>query len=234
MRRQVSPYQNHCLSYEKAVCLSADFLVFKRAEDSVRVIQLKGNPHDHRRHQESDRPHLGRLLVRRHLQSARSDRADHLPALPAPARRPAHARGEQGRPAQAADGASDLPGRARIRKGRPYEDLRWSRFKNFAPAEMYTVVGEHVFPFLRTLGGDGLHLRPPHEGRALHHPDAGAAGQGRGPARQRADGGPRHQGRSLRVHARQDRHRRAERPVPHAAPHHPADGRDDRADSPTT
>ncbi len=38
--------------------------------------------------------------------------------------------------------------------GRPYEDLRWSRFKNFAPAEMYAVVGEHVFPFLRTLGGD--------------------------------------------------------------------------------
>ena len=74
-----------------------------------------------------------------------------------------------------------------------------------------------------------LHLRAPHEGRALHHPDAGAAGQGGGPARRRADGGPRHQGRPLRVHARQDRHRRAERPVPHAAPHHPADGRDDRA-----
>jgi type I restriction enzyme M protein len=39
-------------------------------------------------------------------------------------------------------------------KRRPYEDLRWSRFKNFPPAEMFTVVGEHVFPFLRTLGGD--------------------------------------------------------------------------------
>src|SRR5512132_2758486 len=39
-------------------------------------------------------------------------------------------------------------------KGRAYEDLRWSRFKHLAPAEMYTVVGEHVFPFLRTLGGD--------------------------------------------------------------------------------
>jgi type I restriction enzyme M protein len=41
------------------------------------------------------------------------------------------------------------------REPRPYEDFRWSRFKNFAPAEMFTVVGEHVFPFLRTLGGDG-------------------------------------------------------------------------------
>jgi len=38
--------------------------------------------------------------------------------------------------------------------GLPYEDLRWSRFKHLAPAEMYAVVGEHVFPFLRTLGGD--------------------------------------------------------------------------------
>jgi type I restriction enzyme M protein len=40
-------------------------------------------------------------------------------------------------------------------RGRSYEDCRWSRFKHFAPAEMFTVVGEHVFPFLRTLGGDG-------------------------------------------------------------------------------
>ena len=39
-------------------------------------------------------------------------------------------------------------------KGRPYDDFRWSRFKNFAPGEMFIVVAEHVFPFLRTLGGD--------------------------------------------------------------------------------
>ncbi len=39
--------------------------------------------------------------------------------------------------------------------GRPYEDLRWSRFKDFSPADMYEVVDKHVFPFLRTLGGDG-------------------------------------------------------------------------------
>jgi type I restriction enzyme M protein len=38
---------------------------------------------------------------------------------------------------------------------RPYEDYRWSRFKNFAPAEMFTVVSDRVFPYLRTLGGDG-------------------------------------------------------------------------------
>jgi|GEM_PF-2348759 len=41
------------------------------------------------------------------------------------------------------------------RKPCSYEDLRWSRFKHFAPKEMFTVVSEHLFPFLRTLGGDG-------------------------------------------------------------------------------
>jgi len=38
-------------------------------------------------------------------------------------------------------------------KKRPYEDLRWSRFKHFAAAEMFEVINDHVFPFLRTLGG---------------------------------------------------------------------------------
>lgn len=39
-------------------------------------------------------------------------------------------------------------------KDRPYEDLRWSRFKNLSSEEMFEVVGTHVFPFLQTLGGD--------------------------------------------------------------------------------
>jgi len=39
-------------------------------------------------------------------------------------------------------------------KGRPYDDLRWSRFKHFEAKEMFEVMSEHVFPFLRTLGGD--------------------------------------------------------------------------------
>ena len=34
-------------------------------------------------------------------------------------------------------------------KNRSYEDYRWSRFRNFAASEMFTVVGEHVFPYLR-------------------------------------------------------------------------------------
>ncbi|WP_433551753.1 type I restriction-modification system subunit M [Micromonospora zamorensis] len=40
-------------------------------------------------------------------------------------------------------------------KGMPYEELRWSRFKNMAAPEMFKTVGEHVFPLLRELGGDG-------------------------------------------------------------------------------
>lgn len=40
-------------------------------------------------------------------------------------------------------------------RGRSYQECRWARFREMAPAEMFTVLGEHVFPFLRTLGGDG-------------------------------------------------------------------------------
>jgi type I restriction enzyme M protein len=37
-------------------------------------------------------------------------------------------------------------------KGRPYDDLRWSRFKHREAKEMYEIVADHVFLFLRTLG----------------------------------------------------------------------------------
>lgn len=39
-------------------------------------------------------------------------------------------------------------------KDRPYEDFRWARFKHFEAKEMFAVVNDHVFPFLRALGGD--------------------------------------------------------------------------------
>jgi type I restriction enzyme M protein len=42
-----------------------------------------------------------------------------------------------------------------IRFGADQQDLRWSVFKNDEPGLMYKIVGEKVFPFLRTLGGDG-------------------------------------------------------------------------------
>jgi type I restriction enzyme M protein len=40
-------------------------------------------------------------------------------------------------------------------RGRPYSDLRWSKFKDKAPAEMFTIVSEHAFPFLREMAEDG-------------------------------------------------------------------------------
>jgi hypothetical protein len=76
--------------------------------------------------------------------------------------------------------------------GREYADLRWSHFKHFPPADMYAVVSEHVFPFLRTLGGDGSTY-------AHHMKDARftiptpAPGQSGGPAGQGAHGRPRQQ-----------------------------------------
>ncbi|MEO8899941.1 MAG: class I SAM-dependent DNA methyltransferase [Polyangiaceae bacterium] len=39
--------------------------------------------------------------------------------------------------------------------GCSYEDMRWSRFKNADSGRMFTIVDRHVFPFLRSLGGDG-------------------------------------------------------------------------------
>ena len=39
--------------------------------------------------------------------------------------------------------------------GPSQQDLRWSIFKNDEPGLMFKTVGEKVFPFLRTLGGDG-------------------------------------------------------------------------------
>jgi len=39
-------------------------------------------------------------------------------------------------------------------RGMSYEDYRWSKFKNLGdPATMYRIVDQHVFPWLRTLGG---------------------------------------------------------------------------------
>jgi type I restriction enzyme M protein len=41
------------------------------------------------------------------------------------------------------------------RRPRPFDDLRWSHFKHFSAQEMYEVVDQNVFPFIRTLGAAG-------------------------------------------------------------------------------
>ena len=63
-------------------------------------------------------------------------------------------------------------GRDKTESKRLYADFRWSNFKHFEAREMYTVVADHVFPFLPEPRRRRLHLRAPHEGRALHHPHA--------------------------------------------------------------
>ena len=40
-------------------------------------------------------------------------------------------------------------------KKRSYQNYRWQNFKNFEPRDMYEVVSDHVFPWLRSLGGNG-------------------------------------------------------------------------------
>jgi type I restriction enzyme M protein len=41
------------------------------------------------------------------------------------------------------------------KRGEPYENLRWSRFKHFEPRRMFEVIDEHVFPFIRELNSAG-------------------------------------------------------------------------------
>ena len=40
------------------------------------------------------------------------------------------------------------------RKGLSFDSIRWSRLKNESPEQMFIIVSEHVFPFLRELGTD--------------------------------------------------------------------------------
>ena len=105
-------------------------------------------------------------------------------------------------------------------EGEPYDNLRWSRFKDFEPREMFEIVDEHVFPVLARTQRRRQRLRPAHARCAVSDSQSATARQGRGKTRQARHARPRHQGRRLRIHAGEDRDRRPERPVPHPAPHH--------------
>src|SRR5947199_9854882 len=41
------------------------------------------------------------------------------------------------------------------KRGKRYEQYRWSHFKNMEPRAMFELISEHVFFWLRTLGGNG-------------------------------------------------------------------------------
>jgi len=57
-------------------------------------------------------------------------------------------------------------------KKRRFQDYRWKNFKNFEPRDMYTVVSEHVFLWLRTLGGNGTTYSKHMEGARFTIPTA--------------------------------------------------------------
>ena len=125
-------------------------------------------------------------------------------------------------------------------KGRSYGDFRWSRFKHFAPAEMLTVVGEHVFPYLRTdlarqLGGaDSTYAHHMKDAR-FTIPTPALLAKVVDPARQGADGGARHPMGDIYEYmlgkiATAGQNGQFRTP----APYHPADGGADRSPSPPT
>jgi hypothetical protein len=114
-------------------------------------------------------------------------------------------------------------------KKRSYQAFRWSRFKNFEPRDMYVVVSEHVFPWRRTPGGNGTTYSKHMEGARFTIPTPALLAKvvdmiDKVPMEDRDT-----KGDLSRVHAGQDRDGWTERPVPHAASHHPADGRNGRA-----
>jgi type I restriction enzyme M protein len=58
-------------------------------------------------------------------------------------------------------------------QGRPWSDLRWSKFKDFDSNVMYEIVDSRVFPFLRTLGVDGSTYSQHMEGARFTVPTPG-------------------------------------------------------------
>ena len=99
---------------------------------------------------------------------------------------------------------------------------------------MYTVVGEHVFPFLRTLGGDDSTYAHHMKDARFTIPTPALLAKvvdllDDVPMEDRDTKGDLYEYMLGKIATR-----RAERPVPHAAAHHPADGRDDRAAARTT
>ena len=61
-----------------------------------------------------------------------------------------------------------FPEGTRSSKGRAYEDMRWSRFKNFEPARDVSRSSTSTSsPSCARSASDGIELRPAHEGRAL-------------------------------------------------------------------
>ena len=161
--------------------------------------------HDHRRAEVQGRPNLGHHVVRRHLEPAVRHRAAHLPALHQAPGRVAHPRRAQGRPHRPPDREAAVHP--------PPERAPLVAFQGAGAGADVRDGARPGVPLHQVATSDRrlrrrIDLHPSHEGRALHDAHASGAGQRGRPARRHRHGRPRHQGRPLRVHARQDRHRR--------------------------
>ena len=109
------------------------------------------------------------------------------------------------------------------------EQLKWSRFHDFPAGQMYAVVQELVFPFIKGLHTDKDSAYAKYMGDAIFKIptplmlDKIVTAMDEiyelAPAP-----GSRRPGRHLRIPPVQDRHRRRQRPVSHSPAHHPHDG----------
>ena len=88
-----------------------------------------------------------------------SHRADHLPALHQASGRHADPARSTRPPALGKPMERRIFPRARMPAGRPYEDMRWSRFKNLEPREMFDIVGRARLPLPAHPGRRRRHLR---------------------------------------------------------------------------
>ena len=110
------------------------------------------------------------------------------------------------------------------------EQLKWSRFHDFPAGQMYAVVQELVFPFIKGLHTDKDSAYAKYMGDAIFkiptplmlEKIVTAMDEIYAQAEQLHDTDVR--GGHLRVPPVQNRHRRGERPVPHPPAHHPHDG----------
>jgi hypothetical protein len=67
-------------------------------------------------------------------------------------------------------------------RGEPYENLRWSKFKNFEPREMFRIVDEHVLSVYPRAQRHGQRLCATHARRTVSDSDRATPRQGCGQA----------------------------------------------------
>ena len=116
------------------------------------------------------------------------------------------------------------------RRPRPYSDLRWSVFKNMPAAEMYEVIDQNVFPFIRGLGAAGSSFAANMKDARFTIPTPALLSKVVDLLEDIPMDDRDTKGDIYEYMLEQARHLGAERAVPHVAPHHQAHGRHGGAD----